>query len=460
MAIFPLIQLVRQQPQQPLLYTDGHIFSRYEVLQQVERRAAILHAAGLTPGQHVAILSHTSSSALFWLLACWHQGLVACPLAPHWPTSVRRQLIRQLNLTAGWWPADDPGLPGLPRLVEPIRAAKTASHFEPDNIATLVLTSGSTGTPKAVCHRFLALWANASHCAIPYHQDDRWLLSLPLYHVGGIGIVIRTLLQGAAWVLPVERQHLLTTLQQHPVTHLSLVATQLHRLLEQRAFNQRQIAVRELMLGGGPFSPTLLQQTHQRGFKCWLSYGLSEFAAQVVTAPARNDGGIGIAHSHARLNIVNDELCLRGPAALVGYYDSGQLTTPFDSAGWYHTGDLARLKRGRLYLIGRKDNRFISGGENIQPEVIEQQLLQQPDIRQAIVVPIPDHEYGQRPVLFISASRHYTLSELHALLEPHIPRFMLPDHLLPWPDMSSNKLKASRAQLRLIAEQHLDPASH
>lgn len=494
---FPLSQWIQDDPTAPLLYltqqghtgrylTDRHLtdepitdepqsLTRADVGEAVLARAQQLVQAGLSPGDHVGLIDHTSEALLYWLLACWHQGLVACPLSPRWTLDTRRQLVQQLNLKAAWWADhDDIGLPDdetlitlsmpkqRPRIspLTPQEKEALPSHFEAQQPCVMVLTSGSTGQPKAVRHSFAALRANAEGCRLPYTATDRWLLSLPLYHIGGIAVVVRTLLKGAAWVLPRQRQALLETLQTQPVTHISLVSTQLYRLLQSPTFDASTLTLNTLMLGGGPFAASLLQSARERGFDCWLSYGLSEFAAQVVTAPARNDGSIEIEGSHAALQVRAGELHLRGPAALLGYWDNGQLNSPLDTDGWYATGDLARLEQGRLYLEGRRDNRFISGGEKLQPELIEQALLQHPDIHQAIIVAVADAEYGQRPAAFIDAhwmphtSPNERLARIRHWLNDRLPRLMHPDHCWPWPEDQTG-LKPNRRALQATAQAYL-----
>lgn len=482
---FPLSDWVTHDPEAPLLYlAEKHQSrTRAEVWQTVCQHAQVLADAGLSPGDHVGLIDHTSETLLYWLLACWHQGLVACPLSPRWTLDTRRQLVQQLNLKAAWWADDDtiglpqdsplitltrPGQPASPLTslkaedgpTDDLSSNALSSNFEATNPCVMVLTSGSTGHPKAVCHSFATLSTNARGCRLPYTAAGRWLLSLPLYHIGGIAVVVRTLLKGAAWVLPGQRQQLLTTLEQQPVTHISLVSTQLYRLLQAPTFTASKLALTTLMLGGGPFAPSLLQAARARGFDCWLSYGLSEFGAQVVTAPARDDGSIEIDGSHAALQIRQGELHLRGPASLLGYWHEGQLNSPLDADGWYPTGDLARLDNGRLSLEGRRDNRFISGGENIQPELIEQALLQHPDTQQAIVVAVTDVEYGQRPAVFIDADWMHRLSPSQRLahirhwLNDRLPRFMHPDHCWPWP-VDQTGLKPNRRALLATAEEYL-----
>jgi O-succinylbenzoic acid--CoA ligase len=136
----------------------------------------------------------------------------------------------------------------------------------------------------------------------------------------------------------------------------------------------------------------------------------------------------------------------------VGYVEGTQLRQPFDADGWYATSDLGQIDGdGYLHVQGRKDNMFISGGENIQPEEIEAVLLQLPGIEQAMVVPVPDAEFGVRPAAFVKA-QNVSEEQIVTFLRQRLPRFKIPRAFFPWPDqLAVQGIKVSRKQMQQLA---------
>ena len=155
-----------------------------------------------------------------------------------------------------------------------------------------------------------------------------------------------------------------------------------------------------------------------------------------------------------------------GTTLFAGYYRGGALEPALDAEGWFHTGDLGELTAGgELLVLGRRDNRFICGGENIQPELIEQVLLQHGAVRQALVVPLADAEWGMVPVAFIdrqpspddTADGKQTLTELGTWLRQRLASYLIPRYWLAWPQQASTALKPGRQQLAELARQQLAP---
>ncbi|MDQ3864187.1 MAG: AMP-binding protein, partial [Actinomycetota bacterium] len=141
------------------------------------------------------------------------------------------------------------------------------------------------------------------------------------------------------------------------------------------------------------------------------------------------------------------EILVRGETLFAGYVEGEELDRPLDAGGWFHTGDLGELdENGYLRVRGRMDNLFISGGENIQPEEIEEALCRLEGIHEAVVVPVPDEEFGARPVAFVRTDDG-ELEDLARKLEPVLPRFKIPISFHPWPERERPGMKADRAAL-------------
>jgi O-succinylbenzoic acid--CoA ligase len=337
----------------------------------------------------------------------------------------------------------------------PRYAAQYAARYAARQPATVVFTSGSTGEPRAALHPFGALYYSAAgfNDWASVGPGDRWLLSLPLYHVSGLGIVFRCLLAGAAVVLPPAGASLPEAVARYRITRLSLVATQLDRMLRDGGLEALD-TLRTLLLGGSAMPPALIREAHRRGLPVCPSYGLTEMSSTVAVArpaeAAADPSASGRVLPYREVGIAPDgEVRVRGRTLFAGYVDGDRLERPVDAEGWYATGDLGVMDRdGRLHLRGRKDNMFISGGENIQPEEVERALCRLPGVVQAVVVPVPVPEYGQRPVAFVEAVADRMEPRRWAEgLERVLPRFKMPIAYYPWPREAMQGLKVSRADL-------------
>ncbi len=418
-----------------------------------------LARAGLTRGDHLAAVVRGALEDVLLAWACVRSGIVFCPLNPAFPLTRQAKLAGRLDARAFWSAGDMPSGDWLALRLDfsrELAAGDDEWPLEPTQLNNMILTSGSSGTPKAVVHRLANHLASArgSAALIPLDEACGWLLSLPLFHVGGYAILFRVFLAGAALVLDDRSRPLEARLEHQPITHLSLVPTQLWRLLA-RGFDPARTRLRELLLGGAAIPQPLVERLAAMGLTPKVSYGLSEMGSQVCTALPAQAGMVGRPLPGRELCIKGQEICVRGATLFAGYYRDGALELPLDEEGWFHTRDKGHLTpNGELVVEGRLDNLFISGGENIQPETIEQRLVDHPAITQALVVPVPSDEWGQRPAAFIDwHGDPVPHAELVAWIRASLPGFMVPDHWLPWPDLGGN-LKPSRQHLAHTARNH------
>ena len=248
----------------------------------------------------------------------------------------------------------------------------------------------------------------------------RYLLSLPLYHVGGLAILFRSFLSGSCVVF--SKKPTLEAILTHKITHLSLVPTQLYRLLQEDAALLTEAAahLKCVLLGGAPLSPALYQEALEKGFPVYRSYGMTEMSSTVTVESEL------LSYREMKTGPDN-EIFVQGRTLFQGYLlDDGELSLPLDKEGWFATKDIAGD------LISRKDRLFISGGENIQPEEIEHALLSLPGIVRAKVVPKPDKEFGQRPFAYIQdETLAYTLEEIQTALRAKLPGYKIPTGVGP-----------------------------
>ncbi len=270
-----------------------------------------------------------------------------------------------------------------------------------EDVLAVVFTSGSAGVPKGVVlsRRAFVASAEASAANLGWRDDDRWLLCMPLAHVGGLSILTRCLLARRAVVLapegPFDAGALATQVERDRVTLLSAVPTMLARLLE-RGWDPPPW-LRAILLGGAAASPELLARAADRGWPVLTTYGLTEACSQVTTQPYGTRSrlaGVGPPVRGAEVRIVDGEIQVRGPMLMDGYLAG---PSPFVVGGWLPTGDLGALDaEGNLHVTGRRSDRIVTGGENVDPGEVERALERCPGVRAALVVGVNDPEWGER----------------------------------------------------------------
>jgi O-succinylbenzoic acid--CoA ligase len=256
-------------------------------------------------------------------------------------------------------------------------------------------------------------------------------------------------------VFPAENQSLAEAIQMHTVSHISLVSAQLKRLMDEKT---DFTSLKAVLLGGGSIPQELIRSASQHRIPVHVSYGSTEMASQVATSPATvaEDGMKILKYREARVSD-DGEVLLRGASLSPGYLTGNQITPLLEEDGWFHSGDLGKVNNdGNLIITGRKDSLFISGGENIFPEEIENHLLAHPDIERALVVAVPDKEFGERPVAFILGATDRDLDKIamRDYLRDKIEGFKIPDEFLPWP-AGEIRLKNDRQAFKEIALNHL-----
>ena len=431
---------------------------------RVSATAVRLEELGVSPGDRVALYLPKSIDYLVLLLALIRHGAVACPASTRVPVGGVGPLLQRVGCSV-LISADEKlsGSVGGIDVLDPQAALAGGEEVEgasePLEIplgrpATVVFTSGSTGTPKAALHAFGNHYFSAvgSNANIALAPGDRWLHSLPLYHVGGLSILFRCLISGAAIALPEPDAPLGRSISDLRATHVSLVSTQLLRLLREDVPLK---GLRAALMGGGPMPEDLVDEALARGLPVHTSYGLTEMASQVTTtAPGAVPEELrtaGRVLPHREVSVSGEgEILVRGETLFAGYVEGEKTGCPSGAGGWFRTGDLGRLDgAGRLSVLGRRDNLFVSGGENVRPEEIEEALLRVPGVEEAIVVPVTDSEFGARPIAFVRLSEG--TGDLARALEPVLPRFKIPKAFHEWegaggmkPDRPALKQRANR----------------
>ncbi|WP_138420294.1 o-succinylbenzoate--CoA ligase [Aquibacillus sediminis] len=289
-----------------------------------------------------------------------------------------------------------------------------------DDLFTIIYTSGTTGFPKGVKHTYGNHWWSAVSSAlnIGLDHDDKWLASLPLFHVGGLSILMKSVIYGMPVYLlekfDVDVVH--KAIVQEGVTMVSVVSILLDRLIERLADGFYPETFRCMLLGGGPAPQVLLQKAKNKGIPVFQTYGMTETSSQIVTLSPTYAldklGSAGKALFPAQLKIMKEhrvadefevgEITVKGPMVTDGYFANEEANEKAFHNDWLSTGDLGYLDdEGFLYVMDRRKDLIISGGENVYPAEIESVLAGIPGVKEAGVVGIEDDTWGQVPVGFV-----------------------------------------------------------
>jgi len=468
-----------------------------ELDEAAEEAAARLWDAGVRPGHHVAILGRNSSEYVIALCALMGLGAVTIPLntrlAPveiAWQlkdgdvafllydedlTDLSRQALGELSgegaprllSLAGVALGDEQGQKAA-------KAAGRASVRRPcvsfDEVQGIIYTSGTTGRPKGALLTYGNHWWSAIGSGINLggHAGDVWLLSVPLFHVSGLSIVMRSLIHGFAVLLherfdPAAANE---AIDRQGVTIISVVSTMLSRMIEARGDRRFPPTLRAVLAGGGPVPRPLLEAALALGAPVLQTYGMTETASQAATLSPqdalRKLGSAGKPLFPVQIRVdapLGDvgEILVKGPSVSPGYYRRLEESEKSRKDGWLLTGDLGYFDdEGYLYVVDRRADLIISGGENVYPAEVESVLKRHPAVVEAGVVPKSDPRWGQVPVAFIVAREKPTdrlAAELIQHCEEQLARYKVPAEVRFVPELPYNAAgKLARHLLQELLE--------
>jgi O-succinylbenzoic acid--CoA ligase len=462
----------------------------------VERTAGRLAALGVGPGDRVGLLLPTRAAAVLVVHAALRLGTPLVPLDPRGTatdvahgieTAAVAALVcgsstesaavaagERAGLDAGAvGSVDDPATDRATDLGGLVPDAVTPWDWDLGDTLLVAFTSGTTGTPKGVrlTARNVLASAVASAVRLGLDPEETWHVALPLHHVGGLTPVLRTPLYGMTAVIRTafDADAVAADLREYDVTATSLVPTTLSRLLDA---TEGTVAptLRAVLLGGAPASADLLDRCRERDVPVYPTYGMTEAASQIATATpaetAADPGTVGRPLLGTRLAVLDgagDELppgevgefVVRGPTVTPGYLDPEATAEAFGPHG-LHTGDVGyRDADGRVWVLGRIDDRIVTGGENVAPAEVADALRTHPDVADAAVVGVPDEAWGERVAALVVPTEGTPPSTdaLEAHCREHLadykrPRTIRITDTLPRTDSGTVDREAVRERLR------------
>jgi fatty-acyl-CoA synthase len=492
-------------PEKTAILFNDRALTYLEMNRRVNRLSRALIKMGLSPGDRVGILSRNNPEFLEIYFACAKTGLIFVPLNFRLaPPEVAFQLqdsglrvlfvdleleplIQQTRSLLSIEPPQTIGLGAIPTGLRFLYEAFIQNHSDqepvlPEEAVTwdtpqmIMYTSGTTGTPKGVLISQQKTLFNTMNAQIFFdlYSKDIMLSVLPLFHSGALNIMaVPTLYVGGKIILQprFDPQEFLNLIEFHKVTQTILVPTMMNTLLKETRPEAHDLSsLRSLLVGGEPVSADLMRQALDRGLPVRQIFGQTESSIQlwVPEEKAREKAGaIGLPVFHGEVRVVNQqgqtvsageigEIIAKGPIQMLGYWQAPEETAKVIQDGWLYTGDLGHLDQdGYVYLVDRKKDMYISGGENVYPAEVEKVLLTHPKILEAAIIGVPDEKWGLAGRAFISLkkSEAFTFQEMVLFLKDKIASYKIPKALEIIDDLP--KTASGKIKKRILGERFI-----
>jgi fatty-acyl-CoA synthase len=447
-----------------------------ELNTRVNRLAQYLQSQRLKKGDRLALLAYNGTEYVEVIFAAAKLGLILIPL--NWRLSPAELAFNLSDSGTGFLIFDPEFLETVKAFKDqtPIREMMVLGHQElwgarsyeqglaaqtenepipeePVGLDTphiIMYTAGTTGRPKgAVLTQGASFW-NAVNLNLDMHftPEDRDLLVLPMFHIGGIGLfTLPTLYAGGTVILqrtfdPARTLHLI---KEEKATLLFGVPAIFLFLIQHPNFHPSFFkTLRLVMSGGAPLPVSLVKEYMEAGIVLQQGFGMSEAAPSISTLSKeraiQKAGSIGSALFHVEAKVVNDdlgdlpsgevgELVIRGPNLMQEYWNRPEATIEAFAGGWFHTGDLARMDpEGDITIIERKKDMFISGGENVYPAEVENAIYELPQVSEAAVIGTRDEKWGEvgRAIVVLKKEEHLSEEDVLNHLKSRLAKFKIP----------------------------------
>lgn len=327
------------------------------------------------------------------------------------------------------------------------------AEIDPDQPVFIFYTSGTTGKPKGVLYTNRMLFWNSLNTSVQLEitSADFTLNALPPYHTSGWNVLLLPMLHRGArvdFLKAFKSKKVLKYIQENSISIFLAIPTMLRMMVKNSEFKDFKAPdLKYIVVGGEDLAISLIDQWAEKGVLLRQGYGLTE-AGPCITSLHHHDaiwkkGSIGKPNFYVEYRIVDEsgndvnvnekgELCLKGSIVTPGYWNNSAYTHEKIKNDWFHTGDIVKMDaEGFMYMIGRKNQLFISGGENIYPLEIENVLLKQTFVKEAAVIGVEDENWGEVGVAFITTNeRNLTEDRIINNIKPHLASYKIPRHFV------------------------------
>ncbi|MGE5498938.1 MAG: o-succinylbenzoate--CoA ligase [Syntrophothermus sp.] len=461
------------------IITEEGELSYSEFHSRAERTAVWLASMGVKKRDRCAIISGNSDEFMILVFAVWTIGAIPVPLNIRLLDSEIEQQAEKCRCSHIFTSRDLPSRNITNAIVFPPEVLPDGeaewSRKEEDDTALILFTSGSTGISKGVMLTFRNLAAsNKGTAGLTGNKiNDRWLASLPFYHIGGFSIPIRAYMNGIQTVIPksIKAENLLTVTDTFRPSLLSLVSTSFRQMLEAGAKPWPEL--RYIFLGGGPVEEKLAKEAIEKKWPVIKVYGSTE-TSSMVTALKINDhtdklASAGRAISGNAIYIRDDngntlpagemgEVVIAGESLMSGYFEEDNLTKEKLRDNEYYSGDLGYLdEEGFLFIEMRRTDLIVSGGENINPLEVERAISEYPGVKEVCVFPVTDEQWGQAAAAAIAADNEeiFDQEDLRLFIRSRLAHYKVPKKIFFVPELPKTPL--GKIKRELIADIYREP---
>lgn len=404
---------------------------------------------GITEHSRVALLAKSNAEAVFVMYGCLHIGCEMVMLNERLAGAELAYQIEDAKVDQVFVDGElyEKVAASQPVSFEQLRQAPSVdfalkAEWAKDRTVSIMYTSGTTGNPKGVRQTAENHFSSAVSSALNLgvSPDDVWLCMVPLFHISGFSILMRSLVYGMGVRLyeKFDATVCADELCKGQVTHSSMVAVTLDQVL--REIEQRELSVsarfKQILAGGGPVPVSYLQRAEAHGIQVLQTYGMTETSSQTTTLqPADAKTKIGSAGKPLFLYQVKidgaktgeaGEILIKGPQVTPGYIGKFK-ERDVQKDGWLATGDIGYVDaEGFLFVVDRRSDLLVSGGENVYPAEIEKVLMAHPSVREAGVCAMADSTWGEVPAAFVVLDDPAVLDELAEFCRGQLAGYKVP----------------------------------
>lgn len=462
-----------------VIVTSDKVVDNHEMTRLINNTAAKYFNAGIKPKDRVAIISENSLAYVITIYALWRINAIPIPLSIRLTEEELNKLVdfsdcamvvkseKYLNY-----------IPKYPSLLLSVESSEQTLEYQnetkEDDTAVILFTSGSSGKPKGVeitnsnlFESYLAITSQYS-----FTLEDRFLASLPFYHIGGFSVIIRSILSGGTLIITNSLKSVVVaeSLRKYDPTVISLVPTMLKRMIEKHI--QPNDHLRLTFVGGGPSDDQLVLKAFKLGWPFVKVYGSTETSSMVSGVAGERlkekPASGGRAFENIEMKILNNlyeeskplevgEIAVKSKTVAKGYFKNSELWNTKILHEYYLTGDFGYIDdKGYLFVVSRRMDLIVSGGENIDPIEIEKTIITHPTVSEVAVFPVYDKEWGQIPVAVIVVKNSEKLNEeeMKKYLKDHLSSYKLPKKIyfiddLPKTDLGKIDLSTLKKILNL-----------
>ena len=433
-----------------IIFNDKNI-NYSELQKRILDTSHFLLLNDINDNDKVIILSNNSIDFIILVFSLWNIGAIPVPVNPNFTEYEINKIIEQVQ------PKKILIEENLNREISSNDIIKFPFNFTVRNIsdkilidnnktALIIFSSGSSGKVKGIKLSYNNL-INSAESQIKFldlNKENKYLASLPFYHIGGFSIITRTLFSGGTIIIPnsIKNEDIITAIKKHKPDSISLVPTQLKRLLEKKF--KPSVNLKNILIGGSLIDSGLVNEAVKKGWEIIKVYGSTEtcsfVAAQRVNFKNLNSKSVGTVFGENKIKIIDNKIAIKGKSVMQGYFNQ---QADFSDDGYFITEDIGYLNDNyELIVEGRKDDIIISGGENISLKEIEYYVNKFEKIKDFAVIGIKDKEWGEIVAVIVVSKNNnlFLLNDLNEFLSGYLVRYKLPKKIFFVDEIPRNEM--------------------